>query len=334
LESCPQSPVSPQQIWGSLQSLITGPEIEALDDGALAERAKAASVFARVSPEHKVRIVGAFKRNGHVVAMTGDGVNDAPALKRADIGIAMGITGTDVSKETADMVLTDDNFASIVRAVAQGRVVYANIRKFVYFLLCGNLAEIAVVLLTTLVGIGNPLTAIQLLWLNLMTDGAPALALGLEKGEPDVMRQPPRPAHQPILTQQLLGRMALQAAVMALVVLGVYGWALQHHPAQANTMAFVTLSLSQLPLAYTARSERFSIFQIGLFGNRKMQQAVLLSLVGMLAVVYVPFLNPIFGTLPLSPTQWVWVLPAALAPAVVAEGVKAIGRHSNPAPRS
>ena len=319
----PQLPITNNQ----LPALITGPQIEAMDDDELARRAKNANVFARVSPEHKVRIVSAFKRNGHVVAMTGDGVNDAPALKRADIGIAMGITGTDVSKETADMVLTDDNFASIVRAVEQGRVVYANIRKFVAYLLGCNVAEIFILLLATLAGLRNPLSAIQLLWLNLMTDGAPALALGLEQGEPDLMRRPPRPAHEPIINQRMTLNLLVQTAMLVCVVLGIYVVALARFPAQATTMAFVTLGLAELPLAYTSRSERFSVFQIGLFSNRKMQWAVLLSLVGMLAVVYVPFLNPIFGTLPLGLAQWAWVLPAAMVPAVVAEIIKWALRH-------
>ncbi|MCP4515071.1 MAG: HAD-IC family P-type ATPase, partial [Delftia sp.] len=181
----------------------TGAELEAMDDAALRESVVQTDVFARVSPKHKVRIVEALKASDQVVAMTGDGVNDAPALKRANIGVAMGITGTDVSKETADMVLTDDNYVSIVSAVEQGRIIYSNIRKFVYYLLSCNLAEIMIIFIATLLNWATPLTAIQLLWLNLLTDGAPALALGLEKGDPDVMQRPPRPAKEAIINREM-----------------------------------------------------------------------------------------------------------------------------------
>jgi Ca2+-transporting ATPase len=174
------------------RQVMPGADLERLDDAALVKALDTTDIFARVSPTHKVRIVEAVKQRGEVVAMTGDGVNDAPALKRADIGIAMGIAGTDVAKETADMVLTDDNYASIVSAVEQGRIIYANIRKFVFFLLSSNVAEIMIIFLATLAGLPSPLTAIQILWLNLVTDGAPALALALEKGDSDVMDYPPR----------------------------------------------------------------------------------------------------------------------------------------------
>ena len=205
---------------------LSGAEIDAHDDAALASVLDHVRVFARVSPQHKVRVVDALKKKGHIVGMTGDGVNDAPALKRADIGIAMGITGTDVTKETADMVLTDDNFASIISAVEQGRIIYSNIRKFVFFLLSCNLAEIAVVFLGTLVGWPVPLTAIQLLWINLLTDGAPALALGLEKGEPGLMLQPPRPVKESIVTGPMVGRIALQSTAITVATLFAFWYGL------------------------------------------------------------------------------------------------------------
>jgi len=306
--------------------VVTGAELEAMSDDALRETVKTTSVFARVAPEHKVRIVTAVRSNGHVAAMTGDGVNDAPALKRADIGVAMGITGTDVSKETADMVLTDDNYASIVRAVEQGRIIYSNIRKFVFYLLGCNVAEIFIILGATLAGLRSPLTAIQLLWLNLMTDGAPALALGLEKGDPDVMKVPPRPAKEPIINRRMALGMATQTVALMGAVLGIYAIALQIFPAQAETMAFAALAFAELPLAYTSRSERYSVVRVGLFSNRAMQWAVLASIAGLLAVMYIPFFNPVFDTAPLTLQQWALLLPAIFAPALVAEITKAVAR--------
>ena len=179
--------------------MLTGPEIEKLSDAELAAKADRLQVCCRVSPLHKTRIVDAMKARDHVVAMTGDGVNDAPALKRASIGVAMGITGTDVSKQTADMVLTDDNFASIVSAIEQGRIIYSNIRKFVYFLLACNAGEILIIFGSMLFGLPIPLRPVHLLWLNLVSDGAPALALGMEKGDPDIMKHAPRPPKEPVI---------------------------------------------------------------------------------------------------------------------------------------
>jgi Ca2+-transporting ATPase len=286
-------------------------------------------VYARVSPEHKVRIVDAHKTRGHIVAMTGDGVNDAPALKRASIGVAMGITGTDVSKETADMVLTDDNYASIVSAVEQGRIIYSNIRKFVYYLISCNLAEIMVIFLTTLAGQPPPLTAIQLLWLNLLTDGAPALALGLEHGDPDIMDQPPRPTREPIINRLMLTGIIVQTIAITAIVLAAYyvGWAWSPTDLTlARTMAFITLSASELARAYTARSERVSLLRLGVLSNKFMQYAVLLSIVLLLGAIYLPFLQPVFSTMPLGVREWSIVLPLLLAPSIAAEITKAVVR--------
>jgi Ca2+-transporting ATPase len=300
-----------------------------MSDEQLVERIEDVDVFARVSPQHKVRIVEALQARDHVVAMTGDGVNDAPALKRASIGVAMGITGTDVSKETADMVLTDDNYASIVSAVEQGRIIYSNIRKFVYYLLSCNMAEIMVIFLATLAGSPLPLTAIQLLWLNLLTDGAPALALGLEKGDPDIMEQPPRPVHEPIINRLMVAGIVVQTIAITAVVLTAFyvGWAwAPSNLALAQTMAFVTLSASELARAYTARSERVSLFRLGIFSNQYMQYAVLLSVVLLLGVVYMPFLQSVFNTVPLGVREWTVVLPLLLVPSAAAEITKAIVR--------
>lgn len=307
--------------------VLTGADVDSMDDAELIKQVAFTDVFARVSPEHKLRIVEALRESGEVVAMTGDGVNDAPSIKRADIGIAMGITGTDVAKESADMVLTDDNYASIVSAVEQGRIIYSNIRKFVYYLISCNLAEIAIIFLGTLLSKTSPLTAIQLLWLNLITDGAPALALGTEKGDPDIMDQPPRPPSEPIINRFMQAGIAVQTVAITAVTLTAYLVGLRVHPEMpefGETMAFVTLSFSELLRAYTARSERYPVLKIGLFSNRNMNLGVFSSLVLLLLVIYVPFLNPIFNTTPLGWTQWELVLPLLIIPSLAAELVKMI----------
>ncbi len=307
------------------RGVLTGRELDELDEPALREKVRHVDVFARVSPQHKMRIVQALRSNGEVVAMTGDGVNDAPSIKQADIGVAMGITGTDVTKETADMVLTDDNYASIVSAVAQGRVIYSNIRKFVYYLLSCNLAEIAIIFIATLAGLPSPLTAIQLLWLNLITDGAPALALGVEKGDPDIMDRPPRPPSEPIINRMMQAGIVIQTIAITAITLIAYKIGLNQHPGQpemAESMAFVALSFSELLRAFTARSEVYPILKLGLFSNRSMNWAVLSSIVLLLAVIYIPFLQPVFDTAPLTWAQWQYLLPLLFFPALAAELTK------------
>jgi len=299
--------------------VVTGRALDEMDEAQMQVEIKRTAVFARVSPEHKVRIVDALKRDNQVVAMTGDGVNDAPALKRADIGIAMGVTGTDVAKETADMVLTDDNYASIVAAIEQGRVIYANIRKFVYYLLSCNLAEILTILVAILAGLPSPLAAIQLLWLNLVTDGAPALALGLEPGEPRIMERPPRPAKEPIINREMMGRIGIQTLAIAGVTLSAYLIGLRLFPEFARTMAFATISFSELLRAFTSRSLQVPLLQIGLFSNRVMFAAVVASAVMLLLVIYLPIAQPIFNTVSLGLEQWRFVFPLLLVPALVAE---------------
>ncbi len=303
--------------------VLTGRDLDNMDAEQLVQEAERTDVFARVTPEHKVRIVAALKEADQVVAMTGDGVNDAPALKRADIGIAMGITGTDVAKETADMVLTDDNYASIVAAIDQGRVIYSNIRKFVFYLLSCNGAEILTILTAIMVGLPSPLTAIQLLWLNLVTDGAPALALGLEKGDPDIMDNPPRPVSEAIINREMWSRIGIQTLAIAAVTLTAYFIGLKFFPDSARTMAFATISFSELLRAFTSRSDRYPLLKIGIFTNRAMLIAVATSALLLLGVIYVPFLQPIFNTVPLNTTQWAIILPLLLVPALVAELTKA-----------
>lgn len=310
----------------------TGSDLDKMTDSQLQQAVLTTDVFARVSPEHKMRIVEALRSNGQIVAMTGDGVNDAPSIKLADIGVAMGITGTDVAKESADMVLTDDNYASIVAAVEQGRVIYSNIRKFVYYLLSCNLAEIAIIFLSILIYGTSPLTAIQLLWLNLVTDGAPALALGTEKAEPGIMKQPPRPPTEPIINRFMGLGISVQTIAITAITLIAYALGRNLHPEMpefGETMAFVTLSISELARAYTARSERFPVLKMGIFGNRLMNIAFVSSLMLVLAVVYIPFLQPIFDTTPLGWTQWQVILPLLLIPSLAAETVKYILSRSN-----
>ena len=321
--------------------VMTGAQLDAIDDATLKTEVEQTDVFARVSPEHKMRIVDALKANGEIVAMTGDGVNDAPAIKRADIGISMGITGTDVAKETADMVLTDDNYVSIVSAVEQGRIIYSNIRKFVYYLISCNLAEILIIFLPTALGkllMPNlspdqyaPLTAVQLLWLNLVTDGAPALALGTEKGDPDIMDQKPRPPKEPIINNEMKIGVVMQTIAITSVTLLAFWIGLHHDVRYAETMAFATLSISELLRAYTSRSEHYPLFKIGVFSNKWMNLAVGASLALVLAVIYIPVLNPIFQTEPLTGAEWELVLPLLLIPSIVAEltkvAIRAIARN-------
>ena len=310
--------------------VLTGPQIEKLSDAELAAQAENLQVCCRVSPQHKTRIVDAMKANGHVVAMTGDGVNDAPALKRANIGVAMGITGTDVSKQTADMVLTDDNFASIVAAIEQGRVIYSNIRKFVYFLLACNVGEILIIFGAMLVGMPIPLRPVHLLWLNLVSDGAPALALGMEKGDPDIMKHPPRPPKEPVINRDMAIGIGVIALVDAIAILAVFYLGLQRYPGHleaAQTIAFVALCTSELVRAFTARSEYHSVFSIGLFSNRWMVWAVGASLLLVLMVVYVPFLQPFFDTVPLTLDDWLMMLPFFFASAIAMELVKVYFRR-------
>ncbi|OGA17317.1 MAG: ATPase [Betaproteobacteria bacterium RIFCSPLOWO2_02_FULL_63_19] len=314
--------------------VLTGPEIEKLSDEALAAKVDRLEVCCRVSPQHKTRIVDAFKARGHVVAMTGDGVNDAPALKRASIGVAMGVTGTDVAKQTADMVLTDDNFASIIAAIEQGRIIYSNIRKFVYFLLACNIGEILIIFGAMLGGLPIPLRPVQLLWLNLVSDGAPALALGLEQGDPDIMKHPPRSPAEPVIDKDMAIGIGFVGIVDALAILSVFYLALQRYPgnlAAAQTMAFVSLCTSELIRAFTARSEYHSVFSIGVFSNRWMIWAVGASFLLVLMVVYVPFLAPFFDTVPLTAGDWLFMLPFFFASPVAMELLKVYFRKRSAA---
>jgi len=289
---------------GSPQSrIVTGLELDNIHPGALEEVAQTIPVYARVTPEHKLRIVESLQTRGEIVAMTGDGINDAPALKRADIGVAMGITGTDVAKEAADMVLLDDNFATIVEAVEEGRVIYDNVRKFIRYILTTNTGEIWVMLAAPLLGMPIPLLPLQILWMNLVTDGLPALALGVEPAEEDVMRRPPRPPNEHVLARGLGIHVLWVGLLMAVLCLGTgYRlWSVGNPDWQ--TMLFTTLTFSQMAHVLAIRSERQSLFHIGIFSNPAMAGAVALTFLLQFALLYVPFLQQIFRTAPLPPGE-------------------------------
>jgi P-type Ca2+ transporter type 2C len=276
--------------------ILTGRELARLSVEEVKDLVAEVPVFARVSPENKLDIVEALQDKGHIVAMTGDGVNDAPALRKADIGVAMGVTGTDVSKEAADMVLTDDNFATIVAAVEQGRVIYDNIRKFIKYLLTSNSAEILVMLVAPFLGLGLPLLPLQILWINLVTDGPPALALSAEPAERGTMRRPPHPPEETVFARGL-GRHVLWVGVlMALVSLGVGVWYQQTAPEIWQTMVFTTLTLSQMSHVMAIRSGDESLFRVGLLSNKPLLGAVILTFVLQLLAIYVPFFQGFLET--------------------------------------
>jgi P-type Ca2+ transporter type 2C len=323
---------------------VTGAELEKMPDEALRETVRTRSVYARVDPDHKLRIVKALQHDGAIVAMTGDGVNDAPALKTADIGVAMGVTGTDVSKEAADIVLADDNFASIVAAVEEGRAIFSNIRKFLRYLLSSNIGEVMTmffgVLLADRIGLAAagsgavvlPLLATQLLWVNLVTDGAPALALGVDPASPRVMTQPPRPHDEGAITRRMWVGIVVVGVVMAAGTLLVLDASLpgglidgSGSLRYAQTMAFTTLVFFSLFTVFASRSDERSAF-VGLFSNKWLWAAVLLSIVLQLAVVYVPFLQQAFSTAPLGAGDWLICVAVASSVLWVRELTKLVTR--------
>lgn len=283
---------------------VSGAELDAIDDKTLTERVANISVYSRVSPVHKMRVVEALQENGNIVAMTGDGVNDAPALKRADIGVAMGITGTDVSKEASEMVLADDNFATIVSAVSEGRAIYDNIRKFIRYMLTTNSAETLIVAGAVLSGLPLPLLAIHILWINLVTDGLPALALGFEPAERDVMRRSPRNPAESLFARGMWQHIVWAGIFMAAGTAAVFLWGLATHSlAEARTMVFLTLSGFQVAHVMAIRSERESTFTLGFLSNIHLAGAVTITMVAQFAVVYLPILRPFFHTVPLPPLE-------------------------------
>jgi Ca2+-transporting ATPase len=308
-------------------------DLEHQDADGLRRIVATAAVFARVSPQHKLRLVEALQSQGEVVAMTGDGVNDAPALKQADIGVAMGVKGTEVAKEAADMIITDDNFATIVAAIEQGRIIYANILKFIHYLFSCNLAEILVVFVAIWVGGPPPLRVLQILWLNMLTDVFPALALALEPSAPDMMRRPPRDPRESLVNRRFLGLVVWQGAVIAGVTLLAFALGLHWHGSEPNgvrrttTMAFQTLALAQVAHAFNARSRARSMFTDRLFTNAWLWAAVLVCLALQLATVSLPLLRRVLHTVPPTASEWAVIAACSLAPVAIVELVKWISRR-------
>jgi Ca2+-transporting ATPase len=292
-------------------AVMTGPELAALPLEAFEERVRQVRVYARVAPEQKLKIVTALQDQGQFVAMTGDGVNDAPALKRADIGVAMGVTGTDVAKESSAMILLDDNFATIVRAVREGRKIYDNLRRFIKYAVTTNSGEIWTIFLAPFLGLPIPLLPIQILWINLVTDGLPGLALAAEPEEPDVMRRPPRPPTESVFAHGLGLHAVWVGLLMAGLTLGTLAWFFHGGSSHWQTMAFTVLCLAQLAHVLAIRSERESLFTQGLLSNKPLLGAVGLTLALQLATIYVPALNGVFKTEPLSAVEL--TLAAAVA---------------------
>ncbi|OGF45458.1 MAG: calcium-translocating P-type ATPase, SERCA-type [Candidatus Firestonebacteria bacterium RIFOXYC2_FULL_39_67] len=308
---------------------LSGEELDKINDEELVKKVKNISVYARVSPEHKLRVVRAWRKNKEVVAMTGDGVNDAPALKEADIGVAMGITGTDVTKEVSDMVVTDDNFASIVAAVSEGRGIYDNIQKFIHYLLSCNAGEILLMFTASLIGFAAPLLPIHILWVNLVTDGLSALALGVDPAAPDIMKRHPRDPNEKVITKERALYILAQGAFIAFCSLLAYVFVLyveKESISRARTAAFIVLAVSQLFHSFNCRSMTESLFKLGIFTNKKLLLAAFISFLMMMVVVYVPFLQKVFKTVPLGLFDWLLVLVISSFPLWAVELWKAVVR--------
>ena len=295
---------------------VSGPELEAMSEEQLDELLPHISVYARVSPEHKIRIVTAWQRRGNIVSMTGDGVNDAPALKKADIGVAMGITGTEVSKDAASMILSDDNFATIVGAVVNGRNVYENIKNVIGFLLSGNMAAILCVIYASLAALPAPFAAVHLLFINLLTDSLPAIAIGMEPATDGLLDRRPRDPKEPLLDAGLMRRIGLQGLLIGACVMGGFYLGYSVNTATAMTMAFATLTLARLFHGFNCRGSR-SIFRMGLSSNRFSLGAFALGVLLLGSVIFLPFLHGMFQVADLTLIQLGEILLLALIPTVV-----------------
>ena len=309
-------------ILGNNDLAITGKELDKISKSELEKNISKYSVFARVSPEHKVRIVEAFQKTGAVVAMTGDGVNDAPALKKADIGIAMGKNGTDVAKNAADMILADDNFVTIVEAVKQGRNIFDNIKKAVHFLISTNIGEIVTIFMGLLLGLKSPLLAIQLLWINLVTDSLPAIAIGLESPDKNIMNQKPRNSRKSIFADGLWSKIILEGIMLGMLTLVAFSVGNNLYGLEVGrTMAFVAMAMLELVHSFNVKSEK-SIFKVGILENKYLIGAFILGTLLQVVVVMVPALANVFSLVPLNGTQWLYTLGISILPIIIIEAQK------------
>ncbi|NRN75399.1 Calcium-transporting ATPase 1 [Lactobacillus helveticus] len=305
---------------------VTGLELDKMSDEELGQKIEKIAVYARVSPENKIRIVNAWQKKDHIVSMTGDGVNDAPALKKADIGVAMGITGTEVSKDAASMILADDNFATIIKAVANGRTVFENIKNAIMYLLSGNLSAIITVLFASIGGFSVPFVAVQLLFINLVTDSLPALAIGVEPGAPDILDRKPRDPKVGILNKSLVTKVGLQGLIIAVGVITAFMIGRQTSPAVACTMAFSTLTFARLLHGFNCRSQH-SIFKIGFKKNWYSLAAFAVGTLLLALILFVPALHGLFAVTPLTGNQLLWIIGSALAPTTLIQIVKVISEQ-------
>lgn len=315
-------------IMGEDDIAVTGTELDAMSDEELIEKLPHISVYARVSPDNKIRIVQAWQDQGHIVAMTGDGVNDAPALKSADVGVAMGITGTEVAKDSASMILTDDNFATIIKSVLNGRNIYANIKNAIKFLLSGNTAGILAVLYASLMALPTPFTAVQLLFINLITDSLPALAISMEPSNPALIHDKPRPRNESVLTKDTLLQIGGQGLLIGIATMAAFYIGLETSAAAASTMAFATLCFARLWHGFNSRGKQ-SIFKLGLFSNIYTIGAFLVGAVLLFAILLVPFFAGAFGIASLTGTQIGWICALAFAPTLVIQIIKVIADARN-----
>ena len=301
---------------------ITGQELDTISQKELEKNIFNYSVFARVSPEHKVRIVEAFQKTGAVVAMTGDGVNDAPALKRADIGVAMGKNGTDVAKNASDMILADDNFVTIVEAVKQGRNIFDNIKKAIHFLIATNIGEIVTIFLGLLLGLKTPLLAIQLLWINLVTDSLPAIAIGLEKPDKDIMNKKPRDSRKSIFADGLWGKIIVEGTMIGVLTLFAFSIGTNLYGLEiGRTMAFVALGMLELVHSFNVKSDE-SIFKVGFLENKYLVGAFVLGTLLTMVVVMIPTFANVFSLQSLTLTQWLYTIAISITPIIIIEAQK------------